>query len=463
MAEMDAFERRVVDTLAWYSEDVSLAVDAAAVAHRVALEHPRGRARVRAWVPLAVPRLAWALLLLAALLAALVGGALVAGSQLQRFLPAVLPPVGQVYECPPGSTPDEPGPVDQARPPEAAMGMAFDRRAGKLVVVTSAGEGVETWTFDVCTNTWTRMHPNREPPSADSFQLVYDIDSDATILAIDDPWKGDSWKGRPPPVPTPPAPRTGTTSLIAGVWIYDLQANSWTEKKVSPTPGYVSLAYDPVSGLVVAAGRSDLSLMWDYDVETDTWTPIHQANAGPDYPAVIAFDASVDRIVAYPGGGGPDQTWLFGLRTGTWSTSAAETPAVTGWLAPPVLVYDEAAERTLVGGVAAYDATADRWEILPEGPFSAPRVYDAVNRRLVDWGMRGNDLPEGTVAALDLVTREWTVLLEPGGRTSSTPVPRPEPTSARTATPSGGTERPGLTSPVPTASPTSTPQPTPTP
>ena len=73
MAEMDAFERRVVDTLAWYAEDVSLAVDAAAVAHRVALEHPRRRARVRAWVPAEVPRLAWLLLLTALLLTALIG------------------------------------------------------------------------------------------------------------------------------------------------------------------------------------------------------------------------------------------------------------------------------------------------------------------------------------------------------------------------------------------------------
>ena len=111
-------------------------------------------------------RPAWVLLLLAGLLAALVGGTLLVGSQQQRRLPAVVPPVGQVFECPPGSTPDEPGPVDQARPrrwPWSAM--AFDRRAGRLVALADTGDGVETWTFDVCTNTWTRMHPNREPPS----------------------------------------------------------------------------------------------------------------------------------------------------------------------------------------------------------------------------------------------------------------------------------------------------------
>ena len=109
------------------------------------------------------PRPAWVLLLLAGLLAALVGGTLLVGSQ-QRRLPAVVPPVGPVFECPPGSTPDEPGPVDQARPAGLTWTMAFDRRAGRLVALAGVDSALETWTFDVCTNTWTRMHPNREPP-----------------------------------------------------------------------------------------------------------------------------------------------------------------------------------------------------------------------------------------------------------------------------------------------------------
>jgi len=444
MAEIDRFERNLAGAFLRLADDVTGAVDAAAVAHRVARDHPRHRPAVLRWRLIALPRPAWVLLLAAGLLAALVGGTLLVGSQLQRKLPAVVPPVGQLFECPPGSTPDTPGPVDQAGPPEADMGvafdMAFDRRAGRLVAVTSAGEAVETWTFDVCTNTWMQMHPNREPPGFGWAQLVYDIDSDVTIGVSNDP-----------------------DPSVAGVklWAYDLQADTWTEKGAPPTIPPVSLAYDPVSGLVVAAGISDRNLlMWTYEVEADTWTPIHQANAGPDYrdlvwgSPVIAYDASVDRMVAYTynGSRGEFETWLFDVRTGTWSKSSAQTPVVTRGLGLPRIGYDDAAKRTVImaWAAAAYDASANRWEMLGAYPTpkswmrTATMVYDPVNERLVGPGpwynAAGVHVGRAAVFAFDPGTREWTVLLEPGeGQPANTPATAPAPTSARTAAPPAAT------------------------
>jgi hypothetical protein len=382
MAERDPSELDLAAAFRVYLEDAPTQVRPTDLARQFATAYPHGRTRIGAWRFAAVPRLAW-LVLLAALLAALVGGALLVGSQ-QRRLPAVVPPVGQLFECPPRSNPDKPGPVDQARPPDYGV-MAFDRRAGRLVALADAGDGVETWTFDVCTNTWTQMHPNRVPSSSEWPQLVYDVDSDTTIFAS-----------------------------YRSVWAYDLQTDSWTEKRVAPTDAYF-IAYDPVSGRVIA-GNYDPAALWEYDVETDAWTPIRPAN-GPEVYGPFAHDASVDRMVMYAEGPGGSETWLLDLRTSTWSQSGAEMPAVVGWMVAPGMVYDEAAERTLVLGrtpLTAYDATADRWEILAEQPYPDPSVYDAANQRLVGWGMGGNDLPGGTVVALDLATREWTVLLEPG-------------------------------------------------
>jgi hypothetical protein len=160
--------------------------------------------------------------------------------------------------------------------------------------------------------------------------------------------------------------------------------------------------------------------LWNHEVEIDRWTPIHQANAGPDL-MVIACDASVDRLVAYgngPAGQPTYETWLFDIRTGTWSRSAAERPNVVGWLVASGIVYDEAAQRTVIfrrGPVTAYEATGDRWETLPEAQTTWPHAsmaYDPVNRRLVGWGHKTWG-PTGGVAALDLVTGEWTVLHEP--------------------------------------------------
>jgi hypothetical protein len=324
----------------------------------------------------------------------MVGGMLIVGSQPEQKLTAVVP----VFECPPGTNPDEPGPVDQARPFEPKA-MAFDRRAGKLVAVTGAEYGVETWTFDVCTNTWTQMEPDQTPPEFAEYPgLVYDVDSDVTI---------------------------GIAS--GSVWAYDLQADTWTEKGDARAGG--SWTYDPVSGLVVAASSDDE--FWNYDVETDAWTPIHQTIEPGDEPGlgVFTYDASVDRIVSYAN----PETWLFDLRTGTWSRSGAETPDLVGgygW-SPPTIAYDEAAERTVVLGfvprvtpfyapVSAYDATADRWEIDAMGTdvnLGTPAmVYDPVNERLIGAGSEVSPGPVGLagVFALDLVTREWTTLLETG-------------------------------------------------
>jgi len=430
MAERDRFELDLAAALRAYLEEAPTEVRPTELARQFATAYPHGRAAFGPWrLPTAL-RPAWVLLLLAGLLVALVAGTLLVGSQLQRRLPAVVPPAAT---CPPGSNPDKRGPVDQARPADEYTATAFDRRAGRLVVITNkwleltedTGQGVETWTFDVCTNTWTQMHPNREPPGFRHIaRLVYDVDSDVTIA-----WLVVSY-GDPGVLLDP---QTGTWTGPGGdgpaeMWAYDLQTDTWTKKKAPPADLWSAfLAYDPVSGLVVAAPYSEPEqTWWNYEVETDTWTPIHQANAGPSEGAVIAYDASVDRLVAY--GDGPDigaeyETWLFDLRSGTWSRSGAQRPPVWGWLTAPRLVYDEAAKRSVVlmrYPETTYDATADRWETLAEAddtwPYPAWMVYDPLNRRLVGLGGKSPNpdidvVPVG-VEALDLVTGERTVLLE---------------------------------------------------
>ena len=192
--------------------------------------------------------------------------------------PRVAVAIGPAPTCPPGSTPDTPGPVAQARP-NAVSQIGFDRRAGKLVALAGGDadpDVVETWTFDVCANTWTQMHPDREPPALIS-PLVYDVDSDVTIA-----------------------------SDGVRMWAYDLRTDTWAEK------GRVALVdsglwfYDPASGLVVALGDdgnpSTRGLgLWSYEVESDTRAAIYQANqlAGGRPYEYVAYDASVDRLVAY--------------------------------------------------------------------------------------------------------------------------------------------------------------------
>jgi hypothetical protein len=382
MTERDAFEVRLHAAVHGYAGRVSSDLDPVELAHRIAVAEPRrhGLATALGWRGIAVPRRAWVLLLLAALLTALVAGMLVVGTRPMQRLPAVVAPVVPAFECPPGSTPDKPGPVDQVRPP-VFSGMAFDRRAGKLVTLA----GAETWTFDVCKNTWTRMQPSREPWGIDrADRLVYDVHSGVTIAG--------GWNAKQ-------------------VWAYDLWADTWIRKGDVPV-NRTFWAYDPVSGDIVATGAADAVQWWTYDVDTDTWSPFGQAN-GPGF-AEFAYDASVDRIVAYAfGAASVPETWLLDLRTGAWSRSDAVTPGiVAGWGLPHSIVYDESAERTVIvsnSGLAAYDATADDWAFVVGGePGSVPDLmaYDPVNERLVGFADTGG------VVSFDLLTREWTVLLE---------------------------------------------------
>ncbi|MHB8890486.1 MAG: Kelch repeat-containing protein [Candidatus Limnocylindrales bacterium] len=425
MAEQDVFERRLRAALLRHVGDGPPDFDALGFARAVAAREPRHRGPGAAlgWRGITVPRLAWVVLLLALLLAALVGGMLIAGSRPGPRLPAVVAPVVPAFECPSGSNPDQPGPVDQIRPPAAyTTPMAFDRRAGRIVaLVTLEGEHSQTWTFDVCTNTWTRMADS--PVSAGSDPLVYDAGSDLTIT-ID--------------------------AETRRVWAYDLTADAWRARGLAPltslTGGRPSLVYDLTSGHVIRtsqAGTGDPDL-WTYAVDTDTWTASSAGGFSSD--SLLAFDSSADRLVSYylvPEGQGTARTRLFDLRQGAWTDSAHVAPPMNfGWFPTGnEITYDEAAHRTIIfsaGRMIAYDAAADHWtEVFAGAPaadsgvcpgslcrMQPTTIYDPVNERLVVHGGSYRDpsriaadpenqwVQDDSVITFDLATRTWSVLVE---------------------------------------------------
>ena len=331
MAELDRFEARFAAAYLRYLDEAPTAVDAAAVA-RMAAAQPRTRVIARPWALLPVRGLAW-VLLGALLLAAMGAAALLVGSQ----LPA------PAFACPDGTSPDAPGPVSQARPQlEMRSMLAFDRRAGRIVLVVEAEDTSDphTWTFDVCANTWTRMQAAGGPAPSAGRMLVYDAASDLTI-AVDD----------------------------RATWAYDLDADHWDRKSDAPS-GLRALVYDPVADLVVASDNASPIGLWAYDVDADQWTLVPLTNPTPRVK-LMAYDASVDKIVAARLSW-DESTWLFDPRTGTWSEPATgihraqrrlfHTTAPGGSHA-----YDDSMGRTVVidGGLKlAYDASAHRWHTL---------------------------------------------------------------------------------------------------
>jgi len=436
MTEHEAFEIRFHAAVRDYARRVSSDLDPVELAHEIAVARPRRSGLLAPRLPgFAIPRLAWVLLLVAGLLAATVGGLLVAGSQPKAELPAMVPAVLPAIECPPGSNPDTPGPVGQVRPPQtfAAPAMAFDRRAGRIVMLVEADPSglPQIWTFDVCTNTWTRMADG--PTDAGRNQLVYDADSDRSI----------------------------TIDTVGRVWAYDLASDTWTAKGFAPSgaggtssQGRPRLVYGPVSGNVLVAYGID-RLEWAgaspapgrpgpdlfaYDVERDVWTAVSTGDFSSS--VLIAYDTAADRLVVYDFGVAGVTTRLLDLRTGAWSDVAAVTPSIRlNWFTTGnEIAYDEAARRTVifnVGRMDAYDAGADWWTVAydeaPGGDFRdcltsrcrsyATTIYDPVNQRLVVYGgiyadsatAAGTSVQDDSVLAYDLATGTWSVLLEATG------------------------------------------------
>lgn len=401
MAELDTydFEDRFAAAYRRYLDEAPTGVDASAVARAAAVQ-PRVRGTSlpwasRPWALRPMPAFAW-LLLLGLLLAAL-------GASAVFYVGQQRPALG--FACPAGSTPNVPGAFGQARPPVSygSPPMAYDSRAGKIVLVRVG----DTWTFDVCTNTWALMHATDAVPVG---PLVYDVDSDLTI------------------------------TIGAGyVWAYDLRADTWTQRGAAPFLGGGRLLYDPASAHVIVARVATMDLeVWTYAVATNAWTRIgRQVASVADQSPLVALDASVDKLVFYERGGGA--TRLFDLRTRAWSIGAMAPDLAFNWGASGgEIAYDEATKQTILssyGRVIAYDAAVDRWEILVEGwtpgwsgtVSHGPAlrslhwtVYDPANQRLVIAGgqfMAANTpssfVMTDDVMAFDPSTRAWITLLEP--------------------------------------------------
>ena len=316
--------------------------------------------------------------------------------------------------CPPGTNPDVPGPVDQVRPANEGVGVVtavFDRHAGHIVYVNSLGE---TWTFDVCTNTWHQMHPTGTAPDFVFGGLVYDVDSDVTVAF-------------------------GSQ----GVSVYDANANTWAQ----PTNNVVGIgdglivpvggAYDPVSGLIITSTYRSLEF-WAYDVDTNEWTLLGPPRREPEPRAeegfeLLGYSEQLDRLIV-PGSIGrlsPSGsilsvemgTILVDPRTGDATVLLIESPGFDfGW---PSGTYGAAggtvyvAARTIAAphDIWGFDANVKSWTARFDAPDAAdtgPLVGDAINNRLVllNAGPWAGTIRNG-ISAIDLDTGERTQILAP--------------------------------------------------
>ncbi len=309
--------------------------------------------------------------------------------------------------CPPGTNPNTPGPIDQARPgegPWSNQAAVFDSRAGRIVFIDEDGE---TWTFDVCANIWQEMDPTFVPDYAHlgESQLVYDIDSDRTIAF---------------------GPRN--------VYAYDAATNTWT-RRGSPVgralkDAWLGSVYDPISGLVLV--QFDDGMLAAYDVDTDTWTEIgvvsepreitsegQTTTSGP--PFLVGYVSETDRLAFLAFNDAPFQGSgeLVDPRTGE-STGLADPPTGVrgGFGSFQYTTGGDTAYPSTEQGVCRLDPTTLDWDCgggSPLPPGVSAMVYDPINARIVvinnsccAWP--GNSVSDN-VLAIDVDTGERTELL----------------------------------------------------
>lgn len=320
--------------------------------------------------------------------------------------------------CPPGTNPNAPGPAGRERPAPGWVGnlaAAFDRHAGRIVYVDTLGE---TWTFDVCTNTWHRMDPAGAIIGELSAGLVYDVDSDITVALG-----------------------------YEGISVYDANTNTWTQ----PSNDIIGLeddqivpygaAYDSMSGLIVTTtfsfeGTTERWDVWAYDVDANDWTPIGPVPLDRTTRCctqidLLGYSHEIDRFILTGFVENEEATLLVDPRTGETNVISTPTSGVDlGW---PSAAYGPAADTVYVtdhgdpfgsAGLAmcGFDTKALAWECNP-APNAVPGhtvfaavVGDPINDRLIlingvygsYWVNADND-----VWAIDLDTGDWAQLLAP--------------------------------------------------
>ncbi|MGB9358408.1 MAG: hypothetical protein WCC01_07610 [Acidimicrobiia bacterium] len=335
---------------------------------------------------------------------------------------AKVPPASAT--CSSDNSPRVPGPSDQARPEARWVGNlagAFDRHTGRIVYVDVTGE---TWTFDVCTNTWHRVEPNGTPVPAEALydragepsgalgRLVYDVDSDVTVsLGYD------------------------------RVSVYDATTNTW-ERRAYPYPtsemgaGPHGGVYDPVSGLIVTSFYSpddgEVWDLWAYNVDVDEWTELGPVTVdrGPGCCTqidLLGYSADLDRLILVTPFDRGAATFLVDPRTGEMTIiPGTSVPIVDlGW---PSKVFGQANGTVYVYGGAGralcgFDADTLSWAC-HNTPAEVPAKYaafaavtdDPINNRLTMInGVHGEWWRDATddVWAVELSTGQWSEILAP--------------------------------------------------
>jgi N-acetylneuraminic acid mutarotase len=207
---------------------------------------------------------------------------------------------------------------EQPRPSKRAYhACAWDSHRNQLWVFGGADakfQGLDDlWSFDPAELKWTKPEPPATRPKGRlSATLQYDPGSDSLILFGG---LGGFGEGSP---------------AVRDLWVYDIKANKWTEKKcAAPQLWQCASALDPKGGLLLLHGGFDERFQvrtetWVYEVANDKWREPVKGERFTDAHTGV-WDASEGRMVVFGGARsekgakeGYDEVWAFDAGKGAW-------------------------------------------------------------------------------------------------------------------------------------------------
>lgn len=187
--------------------------------------------------------------------------------------------------------------------------------------------GVETWIYNVATNSFSNVTPSLQPSLRWGSRMVYDAQSKRAIL-----FGGSDGN-------------TGET--LNDTWAFDFESNTWAEMRpaTSPPPHhFAAMAYHPFAGRVILFGgyniQTDESLndTWAYDYTSNTWTNLRPIMSPPArIYHTLAWDIWSNKIILFGGVAKLYEpllgdTWAFDLKSNTWSQLKPKaSPSMRAW------------------------------------------------------------------------------------------------------------------------------------
>ena len=165
------------------------------------------------------------------------------------------------------------------------------------VLLFGSGGGNETWIFDLSDNNWIQKQPALSPSARTAYAMAKIGDGKAVLF-------GGVYKTV-----------NGEPYCDSETWIYDLGTNTWTQKSINPakSPGsrYSSaMAYLGAGKAVLYGGcpyNSTLGDTWIYDMNADSWSEVSSTSNPPALVNHAFAETNLDGVVVLFGG---SRNWL---------------------------------------------------------------------------------------------------------------------------------------------------------